>query len=160
MNIFRTHSADVYMAGSNRSENTTTPCAPNRPQSPPALVRGETYPRYGSSMAPPFSGVASFRKSQSTGFEKGSRRCSVPNGLMEGRLPSCSETSASVSSTPPKSPRHTLADVRLAARAQKAEKIAVARAIMKQRFVNYCTLHEQQEAQAEDQHALPGDAVA
>jgi hypothetical protein len=50
--------------------------------------------------------------------------------------------------------------VRLAARAQKAEKIAVARAIMKQRFVNYCTRSEQQLAKAEHQHALSEDAVA
>jgi hypothetical protein len=39
--------------------------------------------------------------------------------------------------------------VRLAARSQRAEKIAVARAIMKQRLIDHCTRCEQQLAQAE-----------
>ena len=158
MNSHRRRSTDDYLAGSHRSENTTAPCAPNRPRSPPVLVRTDTYPRYGSPMVPPLSGVASFRKTQSMDLEQGSRRRSVPNGLMEGRHPSCSEPSTSVSSTPPRSPRHTLADVRLAARAQKAEKIAVARAIMKQRFANYCSRCEQQLAQAEHQRTLSGES--
>ena len=160
MTPLRTHSADNYLVGSHRSENTTAPCAPNRPRAPPILVRVDTYPRDGSPLAPPLSGVASFQLNQSMDLEQGSRRRSVPNGLMEGRLLSRSEPSTPVSSSPPRSPRHTLADVRLAARAQKAEKIAVARAIMKQRFVDHCTRCEQQLAQTEHQHALSEDAVA
>jgi len=148
MNPLRTHSADDYLASSHRSENTAAPCAPNRPRPPPDLVRGEPYQRYGFSIAPPLLGEASFRRSQSMDFEQGSRRA-VPNGLMEGRLSSCSETSTSVSSTSSTSARHTLADVRLAARSQRAEKIAVARAIMKQRLIDHCTRCEQQLAQAE-----------
>jgi len=140
MNLLRTRSADDYLASTHRSQNTTAHMAPNRPRSPSVLVQGETYPRYGSQLTPPHSGVAAFGRTQSTGYEQGRRR-SVPNGLLEGRLPSCSETSTSFGST---FPRHTLADVRLAARAKKAEKIVVARAIMKQRLVTYCTFCEQE----------------
>ncbi|KAJ1467733.1 hypothetical protein T484DRAFT_1755646 [Baffinella frigidus] len=161
MDHLRSRSTDDYVVHSHRSQSTTAPDAPNRPRSPPALVRSQTYPRDGSYHTSPLSSVASSSRSQPTSLEQGRRhsatngtirqpcrRLSLPNGLVE-RLASCSETSTSSGSTPPSSPRRTLADVRNAVRAKQTEKIVQARAVMKRRLADYCAVSEQR-AQSAD----------
>ncbi|KAJ1467734.1 hypothetical protein T484DRAFT_1755647 [Baffinella frigidus] len=161
MDPLRSRSTYDNVAGSHRSQNTTAPDAPNRLRSPRVLVRAETYPRGGSHLTP-IPSVASFWRSQPMSLEQGRRhsatngtirqpcrRLSLPNGLVEGRLASCPETSTSLGSTPPSSPRRTLKDVRNAARTKQTEKIVQARAVMKRRLADYAISCEQR-AQSAD----------
>ncbi|KAJ1469586.1 hypothetical protein T484DRAFT_1851142 [Baffinella frigidus] len=88
------------------------------------------------------------------------RRLSAPNGLIQGRLPSCPEAENSSWCSPPISPKYTLADgvvsplarLRLGVRAKKLEKMVQARALIKERLVAYCA-HNDQQAEPEDAEA-------
>ncbi|KAJ1467501.1 hypothetical protein T484DRAFT_1921503 [Baffinella frigidus] len=112
-----------------------------RRRSAPALVCAETFPRASPRTA--LSTAVSLRRGQTTQPEFDWMH-SAPNSLMK-RLPSCSENSASsFESSSSRSPRlPTLASLREVAKSKKMEKMVQARAVMKQRLVNYCEQHDQ-----------------